>query len=138
MNYFKQHTSGFSQIITILFLSAVGLSIAITRLPMSALGLKESLGLEYGFSAFRNAESCGEIALLALRDDPDASGTLPDTGGVDCSGAITNTALPGGDHSFTIAATGTHMEYISVIRIGGEFSSGTPPQIIEWDESGNW
>jgi hypothetical protein len=135
MNNSVNNTRGFAQIITIVFLSAIGMSIALVFLPIGLSSARVTTAMKDGLLAEASARSCGEIALLSLADDPMFSGEVShDSGGISCVASTETSSLPDDTLGFVVESTGTSQEYTSTVQITGIMASGTPPSVTEWIE----
>lgn len=126
---------GFIAFTSLLMISAVALAIAVSISLLGVGEAKTSLGFKKSQEALKIAESCGEEALLRLRDnaayDPDGGTvSLPGLAGnctIDVSGS-------GSDRTVDVTATiSGPPQYIKKLQITAK-RVGNSINIISWEE----
>jgi len=110
---------------TVLFVSAVAIAIAVALLQRGAISAQNVRVQEQGLQAWVAAESCGERGLEILRDDPEY------TGGLELSVAagscrIEQVSVTGTD--FRIRVTGTVDQIQRRLEVTGTVGSGIDVQ----------
>lgn len=121
---------GFATLISILIISAVGLSVVVSLLLLSIASSRTSFSYEQSLQARWLATACAEEAMQQIRDATSFTGMGNLTlGQGTCSYAVTSQ----GGQNRTIAATGTVSSTIRKVRV--VISKITPTiTVTSWQE----
>ena len=123
--------AGFIALASMLVISAVTLAIATSVALLGVGEANTALGFKKGQEVLKNAEGCGEEALLRLRDNASYSGGSLSVGNGSCTISISGT---GSDKTIDVeAAIAGPPEYVRKIQLVVK-RTGNSINIISWQE----
>lgn len=107
MNNNTQHKGGYILLLSVLFLSAISLSIGLFVVQTGLAGSQNVFVYEQSYQALAGAEACAETALQEIRDDTPYTGS--DT-----------LSIVGGSCSYEVTSQGAQERVVEVEAVVGE------------------
>lgn len=124
-------SDGFVALTSLLIISAVAMAIAVSIALLGVNEMNNSLAFKKGEEVLKIAESCGEEALLGLRNGANYSGGTLNVGNGSCTMNISDV---GGNKKIEIVATiSGPPRYIRRLQIEAK-RKGNAINILSWQE----
>lgn len=137
-------TTGFAYLIGVLVVSVIAIAIVVTLFSLSITSSKMVIVERQFFKAKAGADSCAELAIQRVKDDPAYSGGEEqslDEGS--CTYNVTNTLLEDGTRTAVIKASADINNTIRKVMITVVLSNLEPPgppqlSLVSWQEQADF